>query len=111
VSSTPTATRTPTITPTPTPPYTTPRAARDALLGIRSPNAFDCGLYAQAYEYLAAGAASGDVRFSRVVTWFDDEDDPLREIYELECLPNRDDTRHSISFDLFSDMQDVLNQF
>lgn len=111
VTQTPSATRTPTITPTPTPPYISVRQARDALLGIRSPNAFDCVLFVQAYEYIAAGIEANDPDFGRVAGWIDEEDDPLREIYELECEPNRTEIEHSISFDLFSDMQDVLQQF
>lgn len=116
-TATATATRTPTLTPsrtrrptlTPTPSFTSAAAAVDALLAIPSPNKFDCMTFIFAYEYLQSLVNSGTAAGRPYASLFDDPEDVLPTIYENECLPNRNETEHSISFDLFRQMQDVLD--
>lgn len=107
-----TATRTPSRTPrpspTPTPSFASGVDAVQALRAIQSPQRFNCVTFIAAYGYLESLVLSGEVSGQRYAPLFDDPDDVLRIIYDTECLPNRSATEHSISFDLFSQMQEVL---
>ncbi len=130
LTSTPSSTLTPTLTPTraatltatrtatftlapsntPTPAFESGADAVQALRAIQSPQRFNCVIFIAAYSYLESLVRSGEADGQRYASLFDDPDDVLRVIYESECLPNHTATEHNISFDLFSQMQEVLLQ-
>lgn len=105
-----TATRTPTrtSTPTPTPLFASARAARDALLAIRSNSLFDCVRFNETYAFVEREVIRGNPAYRTFAPLLDEEEDPLREIHR-DCRNQPDNREYIIPFELFRDMQDVLN--
>lgn len=102
---------TPTATATPTPLFYTLDAVVETLLALPSQSRFDCALFNETYEFLNEEIRTGNPQFIDAEVLLDEEDDPLREIYENECGENSNAEQHSIPFDLFFEMQDALRLF
>jgi serine/threonine protein kinase len=108
---TPTQTRTNEPTPTPTLPYHTLSEVLDVFLRMPSNNRFDCPMFIQAYQFLEHQVATNQPGFEIASTLIDEEFDPLRQIYINGCHAQEENTRASIDFTLFADMNEAIRNF